>query len=64
VEKKILLAAAIVGFLGLTGITWSVSSDPSPRPVAIMHQSRPIGVSASDSQSSGQYPTETTSVSK
>lgn len=47
-EKKILLAAAIVGALGLVGITWSQSSSPSPRPVAIMHQSRPIVASASN----------------
>ncbi|MGC1220095.1 MAG: hypothetical protein WA883_21690 [Phormidesmis sp.] len=47
-EKKILLAAAIAGALGLVGITWSLSSSPSPRPVAIMHQSRPIVASASN----------------
>ena len=48
VEKRILLATAIVGALGLAGIAWSQSSSPSPGPVAIMHQSRPIVTSASN----------------
>lgn len=47
-EKKILLVAAIAGVLGLGGITWGLSSSPSPRPVAIMHQSQPIAASASN----------------
>ena len=47
-KDKILLAAAIAGALGLVGISWSLSSSPSPRPVAIMHQSRPIVASASN----------------
>ena len=45
-EKKIVLSAAIVSVLGLAGITWSLQGSPSPRPVAIMHQSRPIVASA------------------
>ena len=48
VEKRILLATAIAGVLCFAGIAWSQSSSPSPRPVAIMHQSRPIVASASN----------------
>lgn len=36
--KSFLLVAALLGTLGLARVAWSLSSSPSPRPVAVIRQ--------------------------
>ena len=39
-KKRFLLATALLGTLGITGVARSFASSPAPRPVAIMRQSQ------------------------